>query len=374
MENNQVIWSHSRLNKLLENPAEYFLIYEEGIKPKQEKAAFSAGSAFHYALETNTSDLTEYYKEKTNSDEYTDEQCLVECMAECYLKNKAQIYNDLLYDEETDTHLEILEEFHELELTCEFPSKLFKTPHKFMGIIDLLLLTEKGWILIDYKTSSKAVDWDNYKSQLYKYHHLLNFNFDEFPVYKIAIINMKKTMIRKKTNENPQSYKDRIRTEYDLNEDKYIDVHVYKGSEFSPEQLKINSESLSEMMDCAQMILNNKLFFVHYSNIVGQYGPSQYYDIFYKTQDNHALYTIRDLIYDEDTNDIVTTRNCEPIDMTVLDEHNVLNKYNIFKDQVKLLKANGINDETKIFKSLKQKYKTDDNLLKKYMITYNKGY
>ena len=378
MEQKEVVWSHSRLNKLFENPAEYFLIYEEGIKPKQEKAALSMGSAIHWGLENNTSDLTEFYQAKgllAEYNDYTDERCIAECIIEAYLHKKIDIYKIMLLDHKTGKVLDIISEEHELELTCEFPSKLFKKPHKFLGIIDLLILTEKGWILVDYKTSSRAVDWDEYKSQLFKYIHLIQFNFPEFPIWKIAIINLRKTQIRRKKNENDESFRQRIRDEYENNGDELIDCHIYNSEEFDEEQLKNQEEGLSDMMDCAQMILNNRLFFTNYSNIVGQYGPSQYYDIFYKTADNHALYTIRDIIYDDDTNDIVTVRNCEPIDMLVLDnKNNILNKYNIFKEQVKQLNQAGIEDDDKVFKALKQKYVCDDKLLNKYMKTMKKGF
>ena len=378
MDDKQVIWSHSRLNKLFENPAEYFLIYEEGIKPKQEKAALSTGSAVHWGLENNTADLTEYYKEKGQLlewNDYSDEQCLAECIIDCFLRNKAKIYKMMLFDKTTNKVLDIISEEHELQLVAEFPSKLFKTPHKFLGIIDLLLLTEKGWILIDYKTSSQKVDWDAYKSQLFKYIHLIQFNFPEFPVWKICIINLRKTSIRRRKTENDTSFKERIKQEYELNEDELIDLHIYNREEFDEEQLKLQKESLTEMMDLGQVILNNRLFFTNYSNIVGQYGPSQYYDIFYKTTDNHNLYTIKDMIYDEDENDIITSRNCEPIDMMVLDnKNNILNKFATFKEQVKQLNQAGIEDEDKIFKSLKSKYVCDDKLLRKYMITYKKGF
>lgn len=378
MENKEVVWSHSRLNKLLENPAEYFLIYEEGIKPKQEKTALSLGSAVHWGLENNTSNLEQYYKDKgqlLEYNDYSDEACLAESMLEAYFRKKDEIYGTMFTDPETGKILGVLSEEHELSLTAEFPSKLFKNPHKFLGIIDLLFLTEKGWILADYKTSSQKVDWDNYKSQLYKYIHLLQFNFPEFPVWKVAIINLRKTQIRRKKNENDESFKQRIRDEYELNEDDLIELHVYNREEFDEKQLEHQKEDLSEMMDLGQMILNNKLFFTNYSNIVNQYGPSQYYDIFYKTADNHALYTIKDMIYDEDENDIVERRNCEPIDMLVLDGANdILNKYSIFKEQVKQLNDIGVTGDEKIYKSLKEKYKTDDNLLKKYMDTYKRGF
>lgn len=374
----EVVWSHSRLTKLFENPAEYFLIYEEGIKPKQEKGALSIGSAIHWGLENNTSDLSEYYREKGDLlqwNDYSDERCLAECIIEMFLKNKLEVYKIILFDPKSNQILDIISEEHELELTAEFPSKIFEMKHKFLGIIDLLFLTEKGWILIDYKTSSRSVDWDNYKSQLFKYIHLLNFNFPEFPVWKIVIINLKKTNIRRKKGENDESFKKRIRMEYELNEDNLLDVHIYKREEFSDKQLEDQKNNLIEMMDMGQLMLNNKSFFINYSNIITQYGPSQYYDIFYKIPDAYALYTIRDTIWDEDSNDILDKRNCEPIDMLVLENKNdILNKYQIFKEQVLQLRSTGIEDDDEIYDHLKSKYICDDNLLAKYMDTYKRGF
>ena len=70
-EKKTTTWSHSSLSKLLTNPAEYYLDYIAGIKPKQEKTALSLGSACHWGLEHGTSDLQEYYNEKGNFRQWT---------------------------------------------------------------------------------------------------------------------------------------------------------------------------------------------------------------------------------------------------------------------------------------------------------------
>ena len=158
----EITWSHSRINKILENPAEYYLIYKQGISPIVEKAALSLGSAVHHGLELGTADLTDYFKENGNfkqSDGYSDEQLLAESMCTAYFNKKDLIFKDLLSDLETHEQLSLLDETHELSLNCTFKSKLYPNKtHSFLGIIDLLLLTEKGWILCDYKTSSKDVN------------------------------------------------------------------------------------------------------------------------------------------------------------------------------------------------------------------------
>ena len=192
MEN--IVWSHSKLNTLLNNPAEYYLYYVQGIQPKIEKTALSIGSAIHWGLENQTSDLQPYYNEKGSFaqwNNYTDEQCLAECIVEAFLKRQKEVIDDILKDDETLEILDVMSIERELRLTGHLDSKLYPDGHDFLGIIDLLILTNKGFILIDYKTSSRDVEWKSYKSQLFKYDFLLQYNFPEIPLYKVGIINLK---------------------------------------------------------------------------------------------------------------------------------------------------------------------------------------
>lgn len=371
------VWSHSSLGKLLKNPAEYYLDYIVGIKPKREKTALSLGSAVHWGLENNTTDLQPYYNEKGNFKQwnnYSDEQCLAECIVEAYFRKKDDIYKTFLTDEATGEVVKIIEEYHELKLTSHIDSTIFSDGHDFLGIIDLLLLTDKGWLLIDYKTGSQKVDYDEYKSQLFKYINLLEFNFPEVPLWKIGVIHLQKTSIRRKRDENDYSYRQRIRMEYDLNEDNLIEGHVYDRCEFDKKQLENYIKDLSQMMDSARMIKENKLFYINYSNIKDMYGASPYYDIFYKTKDNHVLYIIKDNIYDEFDGKLTDYRNCEPIDMMALDGKNLLNKYVKFKEETQKLLLEGFNTKDKLFTELKKKYTCDDKLLNEYLNTYKKGY
>ena len=367
------VWSHSSLNCIMNNPAEFYLVYVCGIKAKKEKTALSLGSAVHWGLEHNTSDLTEYYNEKGSFKQwnnYTEEQLLAECMVESYLNKKNEIYDDILKDNETGEKLQIIEEVHELTLNAQLYSVMYDKYHKFMGILDLLFLTNKGLVLLDYKTSSKEVDYDEYKSQLYKYIYLLKNNFPGVPIYKMGIVNLKKTQIRRKKSENDESFKKRIKDEYDLNEDNLIEWHTYLNSEFDDNQLKNYSNMLSQQIDIAETIENKHLFFVNYSNIKGMYGPSQYYDIFYNTKDNYLLYTIKDSVYDEFENKVVDYRECDPIDMLALNESNILNKFELFDKEVSEMMKTQLIDKQDIFKKLKQKYKCSDKLLETYYHTY----
>ena len=187
-------YSNSKLNTILTCPMTYYLKYEQKISRKEKPKALFIGSAVHYGLETNTSLLDDYFKENGNfkqQKEYSDEQLLAECMLEGYFTHKDEIYNQILSYK--DEKLELIEEYHELELETQINDE-----DQFFGIIDLLLLTNKGFIILDYKTSSNQPDWNSYIEQIYRYIYLVKANFPDVPILKIGIINLRKCGIRKK--------------------------------------------------------------------------------------------------------------------------------------------------------------------------------
>ena len=370
MEN--IVWSHSKLNTLLNNPAEYYLYYVQGIQPKIEKTALSIGSAIHWGLENQTSDLQPYYNEKGSFaqwNNYTDEQCLAECIVEAFLKRQKEVIDDILKDDETLEILDVMSIERELRLTGHLDSKLYPDGHDFLGIIDLLILTNKGFILIDYKTSSRDVEWKSYKSQLFKYDFLLQYNFPEIPLYKVGIINLKKTGIKRKKGESDIAFRQRIREQY-IVDDTLINWHCYSKSEFSVEELNHFKEDLSGMLDVGRGIVENQLFYTNLSNIQGMYGESQYADIFYHRDDAWYSYIIKDTIYDLDEQAMLSKRNCEDIDMLVLTNKNVLNKYNLFKSAAdKIFSINKSTTKQQLFDELKENYICSDKLLEQYFIT-----
>jgi len=373
----EIVWSHSRLNRIIENPKEYYLVYKQGISPKEEKTSLFVGSAVHDGLERNSSDLTEWFEEHASFHDkgaITTEQVLAESMVEAFLKRKQDFLNEIAYDEETETVAEFLQEEHELTLECTVASKKFEKPHKFLGIIDLLFLTDRGWILCDYKTSSKTPDWDVYKSQLFDYILLLRYNFPEVPLYKIAIINLQKTGIRQKKGENEDSYRRRLKDEYENNTD-LINWHIYSMDEFSKEDINDYIENLTDMIDLAQTIENEHLFYLNHSATTNMYGKSQFWDIYYHTKDCHFLYKIRDTIFDENTESIVDSRDCVPIDMLTIEKGDkVLNKFYQFKKEAdSMFKETKEKNKKTLFDSLEKKYITDEKLLEEYWITYEKN-
>lgn len=366
--------SHSKLTTILSCPMTYYLNYKQGISLKSEKPALAIGSAVHWGIEHDTDDLTEYYKENgtfKQQNNYGHDELLAESMVYAYKKYKDEIFKEILKDLDTGKQLELIDEQHELNIEAKLPSHRFKEPHNFVGIIDLLLLTEKGFIIIDYKTSSQTPDWNKYLDQIYRYIFLLHCEFPDVPVYKIGIVNLKKSMIRMKNGENEESFLMRLKKEYDINED-LVNTHIYLADELNPKLIEEYIDNLSDMADTAQMIDDNEAWFINYANANGQYGKSQYWDIFYNTPDCYLLYKIKDTIFDPDDNTILDSRDCLPIDMLTLHNKNVMNHFTDFESCMHdlVLTDNVDPEKEKIYPRIKEKYITDDSLLDRYWTTW----
>ncbi len=365
--------SHSKLNTILTCPMTYRLKYKLGFSLKESKKPLRIGGAVHWGIEYENDNLEEYYKEGTflQTQNYTEEQLLAESMVYGYLKNKDEIFQEILIDSETGEVLEILDEYHELEITV-----LLKTlikgnlDHEFNGIIDLLLLTKKGFIIIDYKTVSRTPDWDKYLNQLYRYIFLIRSLFPDFPVYKIAIIAIQKTQIRQKKMENQEQFRRRIRMEYELNEKKYISYHIFESSLLDKELIEDYILNLSKSADFAEWIDTNNAYYLNYSNLQTVYGKSDYYDIFMKNKGAYLLYNIKDTIFDKDTNELTKKREAIELDIESVYNNKVLNKYSQFEVQaLAYYSMTSEIDKENLFNYLKKNFVTDDSLLESYWMT-----
>lgn len=356
--------SHSKLSTILSCPMTYYLSYEQGISKKVTKPALAIGSAVHWGIEHNTEDLTEYFGSAES--EYTRDQLLSEAMCHGYFKHKDNIFKEILKDPITGENLELKDEKHELYVTGNLASNKFSENHAFVGIIDLLLLTNKGFVLIDYKTSSYEPQWEGYVEQLYKYIFLLQSEFPDIPIVKIGVVNIKKTGIRQKKAENYSQFLNRMKFEYELNDENYVSYHEYPMSVIDKNLVKDYISNLSKMADTAQTIVDNRLFFINYYAANGQYGKSDYWDIFYKTPDAYMLYKISDHVWNEEEQKYDDSRDCVPIDMQVIEHDNILNKYHIFKE----LADNTTNLTEAFIDSLSDKYIIDIDLLMRYVETY----
>lgn len=356
--------SHSKLTCILECPMTYKLKYIEHISAKNKSTALGIGSAVHWGIEHNTENLDEFFKSSDSfkqRDNYTKEQLLSEAMVHGYMKHKDELFDKLLTDPKTGEKLELMDEQHEFSVSA----KLGK--HEFVGIVDLLLLTRKGFIIVDYKTSSMVPDFDTYLDQLYRYIYLLESKYPDIPVIKIAIINIRKTMIRQKVKENEEEFFNRMKFEYELNDENYINYHEFAASDLNEKHIKEYIENLELMANAAQEIEDKKNFYINYGAAKNQYGKSEYYDIFYHTPDCYLLYEIQDKIWDEDLGEYITKRDCLPVDMEVLNNEYVINTYEKF---LKILKNKPDDMDIETFKpNFFHFFKTDEQLIELYIKT-----
>jgi len=369
MENKdgKFVWSHSSSSMLISNPAEFFLNYIEGIKPITESKALAIGSAVHHGIEVNDSNLDAYVKETGGFEAvggYSTEQLLAECMVEAYLKKKDQLFDQILTMKD-GTKAKLLEEMHEIKLDEKIGDNLFT------GIIDLLLLVEwngkKYFIVVDYKTSSMEPSYEQYLDQVYRYIYLLKKEFPDVPVVKIGIINLRKTMIRPKKNENEESYRNRIRIEYD--NENLVNYFEYLQEDLDPIRLQAYFSNLERTVNFVQSVYDNKQWFINYAALTSKYGKSQYYDIFMHTPDAHQLFKIKDTIINEENwneEELTEYRPCLPIDMEVLEKTNVMNHYKKYKELYKKAESNPLFSKDEFTKEVKKDYLTDDSLLESY--------
>ena len=357
--------SHSKLSLLLSNPMEYFLSYRMGITPKVEKTALSIGSAVHWGIEHNTDDLTDYFGDRNN---FPSNQLMAEAMVHGYLCHKDKIFDELLTKKD-GTKLELLQETHELFIDGKLKSLVKEESHTFVGIIDLLLLTNEGFIVVDYKTSSTVPNWDDYLEQLYRYIFLLQSEFPELPVIKIAIINLRKTRQKQLKNESNTSFLNRLKTDYEVNDNSLINWHIFNPDDLDKKFIELYINNLSKMADTAELIDTNNMWFINYSS-TNSYGGSVYKNMIYHVPDCYVLYNIKDEIYDENDDEIKTIRDCKPLDMLVIDRNDVLNKYEQFEaNAISLFSVNNNVDKNKLFEHLKKNFVCDDSLLEMYWKT-----
>ena len=373
--------SHSKLSTILSCPMTYYLKYEMGIFQKVEKPALAIGSAVHWGIEHDTDDLSEYYKNNgmfKQGDNYTPDQMLAEAMVGAYIKKKPDLYKEMLRSPKSGKYLELLEDTHEVYLTGTLPNSVGEEEHKFVGIVDLLLLTDEGFILVDYKTSSKEPDWDAYLDQLYRYIFEVKSNFPDVPILKIAIINIRKTAIRMKKGETEFEFRQRQKLEYECNTDKYVVYHEFLPEDIDEKHIKDYIRNLEAMCDVAEDIKQNRTYFINYSAAKGLYGKSEFWDIFYRTKGAECLYGIQDYVWNEELNKFCDSRDCVELDMRIIDyaregDSNVINKYHKYKDAIEKYTSSMTSNSYNSFEDfIKKLYITDDKLLELYKLTYNK--
>lgn len=365
-------FSHSKLNTIFTNPADYWGKYVQKISLKVGKTALEIGSMFHWGIEHNTADVTGYIEEQNLTGEYDcrKEITMAEGMLRNFFKHQEDVKDKMLTKEDGSKY-ELLEEYHELRIEAPLKSKVHDEMHTFVGVIDLLLLTNEGFIVVDYKTSSREPDWDKYLDQIRKYCFLLNSKFPEVPIIKIAVIGVKKSAIRLGKNESTDAFLTRLANEYDTKDD-FVSYNEFGKEYIISSQNDRFVNNLTSMADLAEYIINTKAFFVNFNTTIGEFGKCDLFDLYYQTQDAEALYKIEDPIYDEDMGELMKYRGCLPIDSYALlnPDKNVLNHYIDFEKELNSRGGTGVVDlesPEQFIEDLKKVYTTDKNLLTKYI-------
>ena len=368
--------SHSGLQQILTCPASYFLSKKQGISLKKESQALQIGSAFHWGCEHNTADLGEYLDTfdpyQINISNYQKEITLASGMVHAYLNKKDELFKEILTDYNGVDLLDLKNEEHEVDITVDLPSFMFDKPHEFHGIIDLLLLTNKGWIVIDYKTSSQKPDFDKYLDQVLRYCWMLKRAFPDVPVYKIGIINVRKIQLRRKENENDENFLMRLNREYVINDDELVVYHQFSPDDFEQSKMDLYIKNLSRMADFAQTIEDNHLWYINYGNAVSVYGKSEFWDLFYKTQNCHYLYKIKDPMFNPVFNEVTEYRDCTISDINSLEIPNLLNHFADFEEFVLSLDSDIDFEKDTIKEKCKEKFTVDDELFELYWAELNR--
>ena len=355
-------FSHTKLSTLLDCPMTYHLHYERGISPKAEKPALQIGSAVHWGIEHDTDELEAYYK-KAYSEYAMNDHC-AEAMCYGYKLHKDEIMRQVLKREDGYQY-KVIEEYHEIKLTAQIPSERFECVHEFEGIVDLLLLTEDGFILVDYKTSTGIPNWYKYLDQIYRYMFLLKANFPDVPIVRFGIINLRKTQLRLKKSETTEAFVRRIRFEYECNDDEYITFHSFTEDDISEEKYKAYIKNLERMCDTATVIADNKLWYVNYAH-AEEYGGSEYKSLVYEEPDAYYSFKIRDTIVNE-FDELEAYRDCVSIDVRLdVPYERILNSFDKYVTE---WNESDTKDFELFHKSLEKKYITDEKLLEKYRKT-----
>lgn len=357
-----MILSHTKLTTILTNPMDYYLNYRLGMTTKEIRPYFLTGSGVHWGLENNTENLDDFFK-----GENKDEQCLAQAIIHGFYYHKDEIMKQVFDDFDTHEQLELIDggEYHELEIDADLPSFLHtQEPHKFVGIIDLLYLTQKGFILLDYKTSSTIPNFDKYLDQLYRYIFELNSTFKDVPIYKIGIINFVKSKIRRLRNETDADYALRYNKLYEQNNN-LINIHIFDTKMIEQDKMNDYLHNLSISADLAETIDKNELWWLNMQGATTPY-PSIYLPIYNQEENAFMQYKIRDKVFNQDTGEIETERDCIPLDMQVIHSKKVMNKYDYFKKEYDLWDILGLEKED-ILKTIKEENKFDDNLLNNYL-------
>ena len=362
-------FSNSSISSILSCPMTYHLRYDLGINPIVKPQALDLGSAIHWGIERNTYDLEEYYQTESTRkylQSKADECALGEVIVKTYLDNEDEILKDLLKD------VNVIDRFHEVEITVKLNS-VYRDENEFLGIIDYLLYTDKGFIIIDFKSSSKIPEYSKYLQQLYCYCMLMKEYFPEVPIYKIAVVNFVKSSTKRKPNETIESFKRRLFIEYE-NNDNLINVQTYNRDLILDERIEQFKHNLENQCDICRNLIEfckfNNCYYINYESM-NMYGGSPYKPLLTKEKNCYVMYNVKDKWIEDDK--IVNSRSMTQLDIDSIYDNKIVCRYNKFVEINEELLKN--NKDLSIIESnmLNLGYIFNENSVKTYYEIYKKG-
>lgn len=238
----EVILSPARISTFLICPRKFLFRYCLGLVPKAIVKPFSIGTAFHIAVSAyhrkqNMSSigscLREYYNSIINDErnaiqdenELVEERAKVSGMINSYVRNSpiypTEVPGNTLY---TDFYLEndgLVDDFFKIDIP-----KIVRL--KFRGCIDRIIVYRNSIGIIDYKTSTRAMDSDYrdsltmksqilfYAAMIYlntKYREIRDLITDRFS--HLAYFVVKVPSLRLKQTETPVQYYERCEADCD---------------------------------------------------------------------------------------------------------------------------------------------------------------
>lgn len=214
------MFSHSKINCYKQCPKMYEYKYIQGLFDLAHSDALAIGSGFHKCIELNdVNKALEWMDEQTDTFSEQDEtnKVIASAMGEAFLK-KYPTHNQCKVE-------------HEKYFTHKLPNG-----ETMQLYLDALVETNEGYIIREYKTSSRVDDTYlaklDFNDQISRYWAIVEKELDK-PILKVEYYVAKKPLLRQKQNETVIQYRNRL-IERLLEDDNIIEIDIVR----TPEQLE----------------------------------------------------------------------------------------------------------------------------------------
>lgn len=213
------MYSHSKINCFKQCPKMFEYKYVMGLTPIEENNAFAIGKGFHKCIELNSVDKALEWMDENDSfmsEQSETDKVIAAAMGEAFLKK---------YPNHNEGNIE-----HEAYRIYDLPNG--ETVQLYL---DALVNTPDGYIIREYKTSSRVDDTYlaklDFNDQISRYWSIMEKILDK-PILYVEYYIAKKPLLRQKKDESIIQYRNRL-VERLLEEDNII----YKKIDRTKEQL-----------------------------------------------------------------------------------------------------------------------------------------